>query len=109
MSYPTDLFPFGEAFAELDLVVRQLDDGSLTVTRDDTLPDSARVLITSGPSGLQASVRVVEASQSDELGAAMDLLSSGALRYVWQSGFVVCQFVLPWGSGAVHCSPTGIV
>lgn len=49
-----DLVPVGEEFAELDLVVRQLDDGTLTVAADDALPDQARVHVAPTPSGLRA-------------------------------------------------------
>lgn len=49
-----DLVRVGEEFAELDLVVRQLDDGTLTVAADDALPDQARVRVLPTPSGLRA-------------------------------------------------------
>lgn len=44
-----DLLPVGEELAELDLVVRQLDDGTLTAASDDQVPDGARVRL--GPDG----------------------------------------------------------
>jgi HEAT repeat protein len=49
-----DLVSVGEEFAELDLVVRQLDDGTLTVAADDALPDQARVHVASTTDGLRA-------------------------------------------------------
>ena len=99
MSYPTDLLPFGEVFAELDLVVRQLDDGSLTVTEDDSLPDGERVRVTSEERGLKASLAVVAApSSSDALLTALERISqkAPAVDFVWRDGQVWSESVLPW-------------
>jgi hypothetical protein len=50
----TDLLPVAEELAELDLVVRQLDDGTLTVTTDDRLPDRARTRVIADGPGIKA-------------------------------------------------------
>ncbi len=71
---PIDLLPIGETLAELDLVVRQLDDGSLSVTTDDALPDGARVrLAPSGGQGLRAWLQVVSlaAGQGSRVAASL--------------------------------------
>lgn len=97
MSHPTDLLPYGETFAELDLIVRQLDDGSLTVTDDDGLPDEGRVQILARPAGLVASYRVVPmAEQVDGLADVLGELSRDDVAFVWADGAVRCEVTLPW-------------
>lgn len=96
MSYPTDLLPFGEGFAELDLVVRQLDDGSLTVADDDTQADEERVHVTADEVGLHATLRVVAVDEppADVIAALAGLGTSE--RFAWREGWVRCEAVLPW-------------
>ncbi|MGE0711934.1 MAG: HEAT repeat domain-containing protein [Planctomycetota bacterium] len=99
MSYPTDLLPYGEQFAELGLVVRQLDDGSLTVAQDDTLPDQARAHIRATPPGLQARLALFPSGQpADLLGDALESLNSASARvkYAWADGVVWCESTMPW-------------
>ncbi len=96
MSHPTDLLPFGEAFAELDLVVRQLDDGSLTVADDDTQPDEQRVHVTADELGLHAALRVVAVDEPPaDMAAALEGLGTSE-RFAWRDGWVLCEAVLPW-------------
>jgi hypothetical protein len=98
VSYPTDLLPYGELFAELDFVVRQLDDGSLTVTQDDTLPDEGRVRISAAPQGLNARLSLFpSAAPSQLLSDAMDRLNTGGrVRFAWFDNAVWCESTIPW-------------
>lgn len=98
VSHPTDLLPFGEIYAELELVVRQLDDGTLTVTEDDTLTDEERVYISAEESGLRASLSVVLAPRSsDALLSELERLSGKEKSdFVWRDGRVRCDYTLPW-------------
>lgn len=99
MSLPTDLLPYGEQFAELGLVVRQLDDGSLTVASDDSLVDEDRVRVLATPSGLSARLRLFPiASPNDLLFDALEQLNSTSnrLRYSWVDGGIYCESALPW-------------
>src|SRR5690606_38766824 len=98
VSYPTDLLPFGESFAELELVVRQLDDGSLTVADDDTHPDEERVHITADEAGLHAAVRVLPL-EAPPAGLEESLAGlGGGERFVWREGYVRCEAALPWAA-----------
>lgn len=97
MSHPTDLLPYGEAFAELDLIVRELDDGTLTITDDDGLPDAERVQILARPEGLVAAFRVVPMpEEAAGLAPVLAELSRADTVFVWRGGAVLCEVTLPW-------------
>ena len=94
-----DLLTVGEAMAELDLVVRQLDDGSLTLATDDTLPDEARVRVVGSAGGLSASLRIGQVEQLEPaLARALDGLNAVSAfgRWVWRAGAVRVEAHLPF-------------
>jgi len=93
-----DLLQVGERLADLDLYVRQLDDGSLTLATDDALPDGERVHVQSGPRGLRATLRLADAPQlTPDLARALDLLNRGSplVGYVRRGDAVLAQVELP--------------
>lgn len=94
-----DLLTVGEALAELDLVVRQLDDGSLTLATDDTLPDEDRVRVSGSPDGLLASLRVGQAQLGPALARALDALNGASPfgRWVCRAGAIRVEAHLPFG------------
>jgi hypothetical protein len=94
----TDLLAIGEAYAELDFVVRQLDDGSLTVAVDDSLPDEQRVRIQATDGGLKASLIVTSANAGDGMPQALERLSSSVSggQVCWHEGGVYREITLPW-------------
>ncbi|HBP22864.1 MAG TPA: hypothetical protein DEA08_34430, partial [Planctomycetes bacterium] len=98
MSHPKDLLPYGEQFAELDLVVRQLDDGSLTVTKDDTLPDGDRVHISSSGQGMHARLALFPCAEPSELleDALEQLNQRPGIVWRYEAGQLLCEKVLPW-------------
>ena len=98
MSHPTDLLPYGEQFAELDLVVRQLDDGSLTVTQDDSLPDGERVHVSASERGLHARLALFACAEPSELleDALEQLNQRPGVVYRYEAGQLLCEKVLPW-------------
>ena len=95
-----DLLAIGEAFAELDLVVRQQADGSLTLAVDDGARDGDRVRVVADDRGVEASLRLAKARElTRELAQALDRLNGdpGPVRFVWRRGEVRTCAHLAWG------------
>ena len=93
-----DLLTVGEAFAELDLIVRQLDDGSLTLSVDDSLPDEERLRVQGLPSGMSMWQRVGQVPFNTDLCRGLDALNARAVfgRWVWRAGSVRVEAHLPF-------------
>lgn len=94
-----DLLTVGEAYAELDLIVRQLDDGSLTLTTDDALPDEERLRVQGSPAGLTVWQRVGQVPFNLDLCRGLDQLNGRSPfgRWVWRAGSVRVEAHLPFG------------
>ena len=101
---PKDLLSIGEAYAELDLVVRQLDDGSLTVAEDDSLPDDQRLRVYEAKNGgLAATLHVTPAPElTPSIQKAVDYLSKEASlgQFSWGNGSILREATIPWDGPA---------
>lgn len=93
-----DLLPVGEELAELDLVVRQLDDGRLTVARDDTTPDEGRIALRVDGDRLVASLAVAPAEKTPELERQLGLIGGNG-RALLRDGKVYFEAALSVASG----------
>lgn len=93
-----DLLPVGEELAELDLVVRQLDDGRLTVARDDATPDEGRIALRIDGERLVASLAVGPAEKTPELERTLGLIGGNG-RALLREGKVYFESALSVASG----------
>ncbi|RMG19167.1 MAG: hypothetical protein D6731_00215, partial [Planctomycetota bacterium] len=106
MNSSFDLYPIGEAYAELDLVVRQLDDGRLTLADDDSLPDDERVHVSATDEGLRASLRIANVPAMNEaVTRGLEALNQhGPCAFTWRAGEVHAEATLPWSEGGPNFS-----
>lgn len=104
-----DLLPVGEQLAELDLVVRQLDDGSLTVTTDDTRPDGERVHIAAAGRGLRAWLPVAKLApgQASRTAAALGPLNQAIAEGGGRGALIVRGDEVRFEVGLDHPAPYG--
>lgn len=93
-----DLLPVGEELAELDLVVRQLDDGRLTVARDDATPDEGRITLRIDGERLVASLAVGPGEKTPELERTLGLIGGNG-RALLRDGKVYFEAALSVASG----------
>ena len=95
------MLPYGELLADAGLVARLLDDGRVSVTNDDSLPDEARVVLSGEAAGLSASLQLFRCEDATPaLLAELERLGrEGGPTYRWVGGWVSCQELLPWVAG----------
>ncbi|MBL4848785.1 MAG: HEAT repeat domain-containing protein [Planctomycetes bacterium] len=97
MSHPTDLLPYGELLADTGLIARLLDDGSISLTEDDSLSDDQRVVFKGRPEGLIATLTLFPCPEaSTELLSELENLNSGQAKFFWEDGVIGCAEALSW-------------
>lgn len=102
-----DLVVVGEELAELDLVVRQLEDGSLTVAADDQRPDGERVRLAEAGAGLRAwqVVAALAPGQASRAAAGMSPLNQAIAGAGGRGGLVVRGSEVRFEVGVDHLPP----
>ncbi|MCO5169024.1 MAG: HEAT repeat domain-containing protein [Planctomycetes bacterium] len=102
-----DLVDVGEELAELDLVVRQLEDGSLTVAEDDQAPDGERVRVADAGAGVRAwrVVATLAPGQASRTAAGLSPLNQAFAAAGGRGGLVVRGKEVRFEVGLDHPPP----